>query len=356
MAAETGIQKAADFAKVSAIDFVARFGTNLNQLMTLLGLTRKIEKLPGKVIKTYKVTGTMANGVVGEGETIPLSKYETEVDEIFEMQLLKYRKVTTLEAVNDKGFEQAITDTDNALLKDAQNGVRTNFYDFLTKKRTPFATKGGLQAALAALWTKNQILWEDTDAAGYLYFVSPEDIGAYLEDASITTQTAFGMTYIQGFLGVYDVVSYTGIPQGKVFSTAKENIILYYSNPNNDDLAKAGFEFQVDATGLIGIHRDVTYSNLTSETVVLTGAMFFAENSDGIVCVAISFTEPDPVFDATGDTPPTEANTVPQIKAWAAAHDISLTGKSTKAEMLATITAALATKGQGDDSQGGGTA
>ena len=285
--AEENLSTAADFAKVSAIDFTARFGTNINQLMELLGLTRKIEKLPGTVVKTYKVVGELADGKVGEGETIPLSKYTPEVDQIFEMELRKYRKATTLEAINDKGYEQAVDDTDNAMLKDVQNGVRADFYSFLTTDREAFATKGGLQAALAALWTKNQILWEDTDASGFLYFVSPEDIGEYLEGAAITTQNAFGMTYVKDFLGIYDVVSYSGIPKGKVFSTAKDNIILYYVNPKNGDLATV-FEYVTDATGYIGVHRDVEYNNLTTETVMLCGVKLFAENTDGIVCVAIS--------------------------------------------------------------------
>lgn len=284
--AEQNLSTAADFAKVSAIDFAARFGTSIDQLMALLGLTRKVEKQPGTVVKTYKVVGELADGKVGEGETIPLSEYSTEVDQIFEMELHKYRKATTLEAINDKGYEQAVDDTDAAMLKDVQNGIRSDFYGFLTGDRVPFAAKGGLQAALAALWTKNQILWEDTDASGFLYFVSPEDIGEYLEGAEVTTQTAFGMTYIQGFLGIYDVVSYSGVPKGKVFSTAKGNIILYYVNPKNGDLAKV-FEFVTDATGLIGVHRDVEYSNLTTETVMLCGVKLFAENTDGIVCVTI---------------------------------------------------------------------
>lgn len=364
MPADPKMMKAADFAKVSAIDFAARFGTNINQLMELLGLTRKIEKRPGTVVKTYKVTGELADGKVAEGETIPLSKYTTEVDDIFEMELLKYRKQTTLEAINDKGYEQAVDDTDNAMLKDVQNGIRTAFYGFLTKGRTPFTTKGGLQAALAALWTKNQVLWEDTDASGFLYFVSPEDIGEYLEGASITTQTAFGMTYIKGFLGIYDVVSYTGIPKGKVFSTAKENIILYYVDPKNDDVAKA-FEFTTDATGLIGVHRDVDYSNLSTETVMLTGVKLFAEIVDGIVCIDIDGTAvpasvPEAQIDTralaaavsegvrgaladNGEAPvdaPAEVNgssTTEQLEAYAAAHGISLDGCTTNAKRLEAI-------------------
>lgn len=281
MAAESNIMKAEDFAKVSAIDFVSRFETNINQLMELLGLTRKVEKQPGTVVKTYKVVGDLADGKVGEGEVIPLSHYKTEVGDIFEMELLKFRKATTLEAISDKGYEQAVEDTDAAMLKDVQKGIRSNFYSFLTAGEAAVAAPS-LQKVLAALWTKNQLLWEDTDASGFLYFVSPEDIGDYLGDANVSTQTAFGMTYIQGFLGIYDVVSYSGIPKGTVVTTAKENIILYYVNPKNAELAKA-FEFTVDQTGLIGVHRDVDYTTMTTDTQMLCGAKLFAEMTDGVV-------------------------------------------------------------------------
>lgn len=286
MAADPKMMKAEDFARVSAIDFVARFETNINQLVEILGLTRKVEKQPGTVVKTYTVTGTLESGDVAEGETIPLSKYETEVADIFEMKLLKFRKQTTLEAINDKGYEQAVEDTDAKMLKDVQNGIRTKFFTFL-QTGTGTAAGEGLQGVLASLWAKNQVLWEDTNASGFLYMVNPNDIADYLGKKDITTQTAFGMTYIQAFLGVYDVLVYSGVPEGKVITTAKDNIILYYVNPKNGELAKV-FDFVTDQTGLIGVHRDVEYSNLTTETVMLSGTMLFAENIAGIIVGTIS--------------------------------------------------------------------
>ena len=45
MPADANMQKAADFAKVSAVDFAARFETNINQLAELLGITRSNARL-----------------------------------------------------------------------------------------------------------------------------------------------------------------------------------------------------------------------------------------------------------------------------------------------------------------------
>lgn len=50
-------------------------------------------------------------------------------------------------------------------------------------------------------------------------------------------------------------------------------------------------------------------------------------------------------FDPNGDTPPTSKQTNDQIAAWAQAHDISLTGCTTKDQMLAAISAALEESG-----------
>lgn len=86
MAVDEKMMKAADFAKVSSIDFVYTFNKNMKQLTELLGITRKIEKVPGQTVKTYKVTGTLEDGTVAEGEEIPLSKYKTEVADIFSLR------------------------------------------------------------------------------------------------------------------------------------------------------------------------------------------------------------------------------------------------------------------------------
>lgn len=283
--ADTNMMKSADFAKISSIDFVEMFSKNVNQFTEILGLTRKVEKVPGQVVKTYKVTGELQDGTVAEGEQIPLSKYKTEVSDAFELTVLKYRKQTTLEAINDKGYEQAVEDTDEKMRRDIQNGIRKAFFDFLstgTGKAT--AVADGLQGALAAAWAQNQVYWEDYDNNGFIYFVNPLDVAGYLGTKDVTTQTAFGMTYIEGFLGLYDVVTYSGVPSGKVYTTAKDNIILYFANPTNSEVGKA-FEFTTDETGLIGIHRSVDYTTMTTDTTAICGIKLYAELIDGVVTV-----------------------------------------------------------------------
>ena len=107
--------KNADLAKVRDVDFAERFNAGIETLMQMLGVTRKIEKKAGEVLKAYKVTGTLESGAVSEGEVIPLSKYQTTYNTIGEATLKKWRKVTTAEAISEKGYGQAVNDTNGRI-------------------------------------------------------------------------------------------------------------------------------------------------------------------------------------------------------------------------------------------------
>lgn len=277
--------KAADLAKVRDVDFTERFSASIATLMKMLGVTRKIEKKAGEVLKAYKVTGTLQSGVVAEGEIIPLSKYNTTYEPIGEAVLKKWRKETTAEAISSKGFGQAVNDTNDKMLKDIQKGVRSNFVSFLATGKGK-ASGVGLQAALAQAWGQLQVLFEDT-AIQAVYFLNPLDVADYLGAAQISTQTAFGMSYIENFLGMGTVILASDVPKGKIYATAAENIVLYYIPVTSSDMAQA-FDLTADATGLIGIHTGATYNNLSAETVAASGVGLFAEQLNGIVVATIT--------------------------------------------------------------------
>lgn len=283
-AAENTITSA-DLAKVRDVDFTERFTTDLGTLMKMLGVTRKIAKKAGEVIKVYKVTGTLQDGTVAEGELIPLSKYNTTYEPIGEATLNKWRKNTTAEAIAEKGYAQAVNDTNAKMLKDIQKGIRSKFVNFLGTG-TGEAEGVGLQAAMAQIWGQMQVLYEDT-AIETVYFMNPLDVANYLGTAQISTQTAFGMTYIENFLGMGSAILASDIPKGKIYATAAENIVLYYIPVTSEDMGQA-FNLTADATGLIGVHTDPVYNNFTTETVAASGVGLFAEKLDGIVIGTIS--------------------------------------------------------------------
>lgn len=283
--ADTNLIKKSDLARVREIEFTEMFGYSIKKLMEALGVTRKIAKQAGTTLKTYKASGTLASGAVAEGDTIPLSKYKTEAVTYKEITLKKWRKATSAEAIIERGYDQAVSDTTDAMLKDVQKGIRKDFFTFLATG-TGRATGATFQAALAQAWGQLQVLFED-DEIGAVYFMNPLDVADYLATANITTQTAFGMTYAEDFLGLGTVIFNSSVPKGKIYATAKDNIVLYYIPVNGADLNEA-FTFTSDDTGYIGIHESPDYTNMTASDTVVNGMELFAERLDGIVVSTIS--------------------------------------------------------------------
>lgn len=272
-------------AQIREIAFTEMFTENLRKLLEALGVTRKIAKQSGSVLKTYKATGALENGTVAEGEVIPLSKYKMKVVNYGEITLKKWRKATTAESIIASGFEQAVTLTTDRMMKDIQNNIRKDFFTFLGTG-TGTSTGVGLQATLAQTWGQLQTLFED-NAIEAVYFINPLDIADYLATATITTQTAFGMTYIENFLGMGTVFMNSSVPKGKVYATAKDNLVLYYIPVNGADLGNA-FSFTSDELGLIGIHEDSDYKTMTCEDVIVSGLTLFAEMISGVIVGTIT--------------------------------------------------------------------
>lgn len=284
MAAETGLIKKEDLARAREVEFVEMFGYSIKKLMEALGVTRKIPKVAGTVLKTYKASGTLEDGKVGEGELIPLSHYTVEAVSYKEIELKKWRKATSAEAIIEKGYDQAVEMTTDALLRDVQKGIRKDFFTFLAIG-TGTASGATFQKAIAQAWGQLQVKFED-DEIEAVYFMNPLDAADYLGDATIITQNAFGMSYVENFLGLGTVIFNSSVTKGKIYATAKQNLVLYYIPVNGADLSEA-FTFTSDATGLIGIHEAPDYPHMTAEDVVASGLTLFAERIDGVIISSI---------------------------------------------------------------------
>lgn len=284
MNAEANLTTAAKMKKVREIDFVQQFThTSLAKLIEVLGVTRKIPMMEGTTMYTYTVSGELHSGNVDEGDIIPLSAYEYTKTPVGEITIKKWRKKVSAEAIKKTGYNNAVVATDQKMLKDVQAGIRTNFFSFLNGTITgaTVVTGVGLQETLANAWGQLQVLFED-DTAEAVYFVNPLDVAPYLAKATISVQTAFGLNYIEDFLGLGTVIMSSRVTQGTIVATAKENLILYYLTMNGD-IADA-FELTADELGYIGIKSG--YQNeerACIESLVMSGIEFLVEYSAGVV-------------------------------------------------------------------------
>ena len=284
MAAENNLITAAQLKKVREVDFVSQFThKSLAKLIEVLGVTRRIPMMEGTTMYTYKMTGTLQNGAVAEGDIIPLSQYEQAKVPVGEITLKKWRKAVSAEAIKKSGYATAAVETDAALLRDVQNGIRTDLFGFINAGGTNATAASGttLQALLAGMWGQLQVLFED-DTAEAVYFINPLDAAQYLGTANITVQTAFGMNYIENFLGLGTVIMSNRITQGTAIATAKQNLIMYYLTMNGD--LAAAFDLTTDELGYIGIKSGYQNEERAQiESLVMDGIQFLVEYAEGVV-------------------------------------------------------------------------
>lgn len=285
MAAATNTILSTDTAQVRMIAFNLLFNGSLTKFMEAMGITRKIPVQEGAALKAFKITGTLQDGTVAEGDLIPLSKYKAEEVTVAEAVLHKWRKSTTAEAILKGGYDQAVGATTDKMVKDVQKRIRSDLFTFMATG-TGTATGGTLQAALANGWGKLQVLFED-DSVDTVYFLNPMDVSEYLGAAQVTMQTAFGMNYIENFLGLGTVFLNSNVPEGKYYATAKENIVAYYINVASGDIKNA-FQLTTDATGYIGIREYADNDHACINDLVMSGVTFFPERLDGVVVGTIA--------------------------------------------------------------------
>lgn len=268
-----------------SIDFAERFGQRFRSLYELLGIIRVLPMASGTVIKTYTSSVTLDGTAVAPGATIPLSEVKLEDGPTKELTWDKKRKAVPMEDIQKYGFNRAITMTDTKLINEIQKGVRTKLLAQLATG-TGEATGEGLQMAMAQNWAAVATKFAEDDVET-ISFVNPFDVADYLGKANITTQSAFGMTYVENFLNNKVVFMHGDIPKGTIYSTATDNLVAAYAQMSGGEIDKA-FDFTVDETGLIGVTHDINKQRLTAETITAYGIVLFAERIDGVVVGTIT--------------------------------------------------------------------
>ena len=217
------------------------------------------------------------------------------VDQEYQVAWIKKRRAVSAEAIARHGASLAIDQADQRIMREIQNNIKTDFFTFL--KTDPTKVNGtGLQGALAQSWGKLQT-FSEFDGSPIVSFVSSLDVANYLGDKAVGADASnvFGMTLLKNFLGMQNVIVLPNVPQGKVYSTAVENLVLAYLDVNGSDLGGM-FADYTDETGLIASSRDRSLNNLTYESVFFGALKLFAEIPKGVIEATIE----EPVVSVPG--------------------------------------------------------
>lgn len=272
------------------LDFVTSFARNWQALQDVMGITRPIRKMPGTVLKSKYAEGTLQSGSVAEGDLIPRSKFTVKEKTYKEIELRKYSKEVSIEAVQKHGYDVAVGMTDEEFLVELQNLVMDDFYGYLKTGSMTFEEKTFQMAFAMALGkVKDKFKGMKRSVTGIAVFVNTLDVYAYLGSSEITIQNAFGMEYIENFLGAKIVFLSSEIERGKLIATPVNNIISYYVSPEDSDFQRMGLTYRTDGvTNLVGFHAEGDYDRATGVSYALMGFVLFAEYLDAIAVVTIN--------------------------------------------------------------------
>ena len=274
------------------IDFVNRFGLNIEAFRNVVGISRPIRKQNGTRLASYIADVTLESGSVDPGCVIPYSK--TSITEVLhaDVSVEKYAKAVTIEEVKDYGAEVAIRKSDDAFLVKLMKTVTTPFYTALlddTSALTGSYSTFQMAVAMAIGAVKNKFQSLDKDITDVVVFVNTLDAYAYLGGTTPGLATVMGMEYLQNFLGAKVMFLSDRIPSGKVVAVPVENLVMYYVDPSDSDYAALGLEYRTDGeTNLIGFHAQGNYSTAVGESYALLGLTLWFEIADGIAINTIS--------------------------------------------------------------------
>lgn len=282
---------------VRELDFVTRFGKNWDALREILGIMRPIRKTPGTKLISYEASmkseALQGGASVGEGEEIPYTEFQVVPVAYDDIVLEKYAKAVSIEAVDKFGATVAVQRTDEAFLNELQSKVMGDFYTFLKTKGTLTPTdpitsfQMGVAMAVGLVVDKFKKIHRDT--TNIVVWVNTLDAYEYLGAAELTVQTAFGMQYVQNFLGAQTVILSSEIERGKIYATPAENIVLYYVDPGDGDYAQLGLNYTVQGeTNLIGFHANGNYGTAVGESFAIMGMKLWAEYVNGIANITVT--------------------------------------------------------------------
>lgn len=272
------------------VDFVTSFGREITALTEVMGISKPIRKPNGTMLTAKKATGELQSGSVAEGDLIPLSQFEVEPVDFQPIELLKYRKAVTIEAIEKYGLETAVGMTDEEFKVQLQDDVLAQFYNFLlTGQLTSEETTFQMAVAMAIGRVKDAFKKMHRSATGVAVFANTLDVYSYLGGAQITVQTAFGMDYVEDFLGADILFLSSEVPQGRVVATPVNNLNVYYVDPADSEFAQAGLAYTTDAdVPYIGFHTEGVYQRAQSESYAIMGLTIFAEYLNAVAVITIA--------------------------------------------------------------------
>lgn len=277
-----------DHLKTYSIDLAEQFGA---QTASLTDIFNKRAVGKGTTLVGYKAVGELnTNMKHAAGAVISDSNVELKEVEIAKLDFDATKVKTSYQEIQALGEELAVDKKDRRLLQligeHIETSLVTNLVDNAGDKTLEATSyKSALAKAKGRVKSKPGF-----KGAPVIAIVNTEDYFDYLSDAPLTTQTLFGMEYVEGFLGYERIFFTEKVAKGKLVVTASENLNLAFVPVNGAAFSTLGLTSTEN--GLVGFKHYLDDDTGDIKTKVHFGIAGYAERVDAVVVA--SLVEPAP--------------------------------------------------------------
>lgn len=268
-------------AKAQEVNAVAKFTSDLHNLLELLGKEDVNVVAPGTAFRIYKSSGTLSDEAVAAKALILDSAIAMDNGTVVEVTFEKFRNLVPIEDIAKKGYTVAVGGSTTAMMKQAQAKLRKSIIISTAIAGVGEANAPTLQKKLAKAAAYVSKKFED-EAFTPIFFVNTDDAYEYIGEKNITVEQSFGISYLKNFIGLGNVILDSNIPEGEVYGTACENLDIVAADVTKID----GMALTTDESGMIAIHVSPRYENASIETVVYSGVKALPVYADRVVKVS----------------------------------------------------------------------
>lgn len=268
-------------AQAQEINAVAKFTSDLHNLLELLGKEDVNVVAPGTAFRIYKSSGELSSEPVAAKALIPDSDIAMDDGTIVEIGFEKFRNLVPIEDIAKKGYTVAVGGSTTAMMKQAQAKLRRSIILSTAIEGVGEDSAPTLQKKLSKAAAYVSKKFED-EAFTPIFFVNTDDAYEYIGEKSITVEQSFGISYLKNFIGLGNVILDSNIPEGEVYGTACENLDIVAADVTKIE----GMALTTDESGMIAIHVSSKYENASIETVIYSGVKALPIYADRVVKVS----------------------------------------------------------------------
>lgn len=265
------------------VDLTEQFGAATQSITDVFN---KMSVGQGTVLKGFKAVGELNENIThAPGAEIAGSDITLKEVELGSIEFKATNVETTYQDIQKYGKAIAIDKRDKRLMQLIGDHIETTLVNNMVNKAEGAVEGASYKSVLARAKGRVKVQ-QGFKGASVFAFVNTEDYYEYLSDADLSTQTMFGMEYVESFLGFERIFFSDKIEAGKVVVTATENLNLAYVPATGEAFSAIGLTSTEN--GLVGFKHHVD----DKKGIIYTTAQFaiegYAERVDAVVVGTIA--------------------------------------------------------------------